>query len=196
MLVSPSCLFCLTARRRCCTSCRPSSMRRWSHVFKTLAQRLWKPKLVAGLQHCRWYAPHSQHCLRRVRSRRAQLLAHGDTRGPQCLLSRQHPVIAAIAWSAIGITKSPPSRLQAYAAFKFAESCMKAMWGQTVTECAYVSSQLTSLPYFASPVKLGPHGVKEILPLPSMNSAEQDGFQKMQAELNASIDKGIKFAHS
>ena len=73
---------------------------------------------------------------------------------------------------------------------------MKAMRGQTVTECAYVSSQLTSLPYFASPVKLGPHGVKEILPLPSMNSAEQDGFQKMQAELKASIDKGIKFAHS
>jgi malate dehydrogenase len=86
--------------------------------------------------------------------------------------------------------------VQAYAAFKFAESCMKAMHGQTITECAYVASQLTPLPFFASPVRLGPHGVKEILSLPPMSAVEQRGFEKLQSELKSSIDKGVTFAHT
>ena len=48
----------------------------------------------------------------------------------------------------------------AYAAAKFAESCLKAIQGQPgVTEYAYVSSHLTELPFFASPLRLGPNGI-------------------------------------
>ena len=48
----------------------------------------------------------------------------------------------------------------AYAAAKFAESCVLALQGQAVVECAYVESHLTDLPFFASQVRLGPSGVE------------------------------------
>jgi malate dehydrogenase len=49
----------------------------------------------------------------------------------------------------------------AYAAARFAESCLNAMAGQDgVVECAYVASSVTDLPYFASPVKLGVNGIQ------------------------------------
>jgi malate/lactate dehydrogenase len=70
---------------------------------------------------------------------------------------------------------------------------MKAMRGQQVTECAYISSSLTRLPFFASPVRLGPNGIEEILPLPSMQPMEEKWFQEMLPELQASIEKGIAF---
>lgn len=48
----------------------------------------------------------------------------------------------------------------AYAAAKFAESCLKALQGEPgVIECAYVSSHLTELPFFASPLRLDQNGV-------------------------------------
>lgn len=48
----------------------------------------------------------------------------------------------------------------AYAAAKFAESCLKAIQGQRgVVECAYVSSHLTDLPFFASPLRLDQNGI-------------------------------------
>lgn len=55
----------------------------------------------------------------------------------------------------------------AYAAAKFAESCLKAIQGEPgVVECAYVSSHLTDLPFFASPLRLDQNGVAVI---PSYN---------------------------
>ena len=48
----------------------------------------------------------------------------------------------------------------AYAAAKFAESCLKALQGETgIVECAYVSSHLTDLPFFASPLRLDQNGI-------------------------------------
>ena len=52
----------------------------------------------------------------------------------------------------------------AYAAAEFGVSCLKALAGEPdIIECAYVESHLTELPFFASPVRLGPNGV-EVLP--------------------------------
>jgi malate/lactate dehydrogenase len=43
----------------------------------------------------------------------------------------------------------------AYAAARFAESCMQALDGDSdVYECAYVQSDVTDLPFFATTVKL------------------------------------------
>ena len=64
----------------------------------------------------------------------------------------------------------------AYAAARFAEACLRAMAGEGgVVECAYVASSLTSLPFFAAPVRLGRGGAEELLPLGPMNDLEQVG---------------------
>ena len=49
----------------------------------------------------------------------------------------------------------------AYAAAQFAEACLRAMAGDAgVVECAFVASSLVSgLPFFASPLRLGPAGI-------------------------------------
>lgn len=83
----------------------------------------------------------------------------------------------------------------AYAAARFAEACLRAMAGEGgVVECAFVHSSLTSLPFFAAPVRLGRGGVEEHLPLGPMNEIEQRNYDKMLPELAASIAKGVEFA--
>ena len=65
----------------------------------------------------------------------------------------------------------------AYAAAKFAESCLRALAGEAgVVECAYVDSHLTELPFFASPVRLGPAGV-EVLHLSLLRYPMRPGSQ-------------------
>ena len=59
----------------------------------------------------------------------------------------------------------------AYAAAKFAESCLLALQGQSVVECAYVESHLTDVPFFASQVRLGRNGV-EVRPYRSFQHQE------------------------
>ncbi|KAL6775832.1 MDH2 [Auxenochlorella protothecoides x Auxenochlorella symbiontica] len=83
----------------------------------------------------------------------------------------------------------------AYAAAEFATSCLRAKAGERgVVECAYVASNLTSSPFFASPVELGPGGIARIPPLPRLSPLEQAGFAAMQEELASSINKGLEFA--
>jgi malate dehydrogenase len=83
----------------------------------------------------------------------------------------------------------------AWAAARFTDACLRAMSGeQGVVECCYVQSRLTSLPFFASPVRLGKKGVEEFLPLGALSEAEQKGYDAMLAELGGSIDKGVAFA--
>lgn len=85
----------------------------------------------------------------------------------------------------------------AYAAAKFAEACLRGLRGDSgVIECAYVESQVTEHPYFASRVVLGRNGVKEILPLGPLNDFERAGLEKMKGELSSSIKKGIDFVRS
>ncbi|WIA14502.1 hypothetical protein OEZ85_003023 [Tetradesmus obliquus] len=82
----------------------------------------------------------------------------------------------------------------AWAAARFAEACLRAMAGEGgVVECAYVASSLTSLPFFASPVRLGRSGVEEFLPLGPMNELEQRNYDTMLPELAGSIQKGVEF---
>lgn len=83
----------------------------------------------------------------------------------------------------------------AYAAARFTESCIRALSGEAgVTECAYVASTLTSLPFFASPLRLARGGVAEFLPIGPMNELEQRNYDAMLPELAGSIRKGVEFA--
>lgn len=83
----------------------------------------------------------------------------------------------------------------AYAAVKFAESCLRGLRGDAgIVQCSFVASQVTELPFFASKVRLGRNGVEEIYPLGPLNEYERAGLDEAKKELAASISKGVAFA--
>jgi malate dehydrogenase len=81
----------------------------------------------------------------------------------------------------------------AYAAALFADACLRGLNGATATECTYVESDVTDLPYFSTKVKLGTEGVEMVHPVGSISDYEADIMNAMKPELLASIEKGIKF---
>lgn len=85
----------------------------------------------------------------------------------------------------------------AYAAARFVESSLRALDGDSdVYECAYVQSELTELPYFASRVKLGMKGVEAVISsdLQGLTEYEQKALEALKPELKSSIEKGVAFA--
>ncbi|KAI6675673.1 hypothetical protein NL676_003579 [Syzygium grande] len=86
----------------------------------------------------------------------------------------------------------------AYAAARFMESSLRALDGDgDVYECAFVQSDLTDLPFFASRVKLGKNGVEALISsdLQGLTEFEQKALEALKPELKASIEKGIAFVH-
>ncbi|XP_009778649.1 malate dehydrogenase, chloroplastic isoform X1 [Nicotiana tabacum] len=84
----------------------------------------------------------------------------------------------------------------AYAAARFVESSLRALDGDSdVYECAFVQSDLTELPFFASRVKLGKNGVEALIPsdLQGLTEYEQKALDALKPELKSSIEKGIGF---
>merc|ERR1711878_448 len=82
----------------------------------------------------------------------------------------------------------------AYAAARFTDSLIKAMNGQEgVIECAYVASNVTEAPYFATPILLGPNGVAKNLGLGTLTEFEEGLLKAALPELQGSIQKGIDF---
>jgi malate dehydrogenase len=82
----------------------------------------------------------------------------------------------------------------AVAGAKFTDRLMKAMAGdKDVVECTFVESTVTKARFFASPVRLGKNGVEEILPLGTLNAAEQKYTDDMLKDLTAQIAKGEKY---
>ena len=83
----------------------------------------------------------------------------------------------------------------AYAAARFSESCLRGLRGDPgVVECAFVQSELTAAPFFASRVVLGRNGVESVLPLGPLSVSERAGMDTALPELNKSIAKGVAFA--
>ena len=82
----------------------------------------------------------------------------------------------------------------AYAAARFTDSLIKAMNGQeNVVECAYVASNVTESPYFATPILLGSNGVAKNLGLGMLTEFEEGLLKAALPELQGSIKKGIDF---
>merc|ERR1719431_1915860 len=82
----------------------------------------------------------------------------------------------------------------AYAAARFTDSLLKGMSGQEgVVECAYVQSDITEAPFFATPVVLGPNGIEKNLGLGTLTEFEQCLLAAALPELIGSIKKGEKF---
>ncbi|MQL97709.1 hypothetical protein Taro_030404 [Colocasia esculenta] len=85
----------------------------------------------------------------------------------------------------------------AYAAARFVESSLRALDGDgDVYECAYIQSELTELPFFASRVKLGRKGVEAVISadLQGLTEYEVKALEALKPELKASIEKGVGFA--
>lgn len=86
----------------------------------------------------------------------------------------------------------------AYAAARFAESCMRGLDGDAdVYECTFVESDLTDLPFFASRVKLGKTGVEAFVgsEMQDVSEYEAKALEALKEELKGSIEKGIAFAN-
>lgn len=81
----------------------------------------------------------------------------------------------------------------AYAAARFTDSLMKAKAGKEVVECTFIASSVTESPYFATPVLLGPNGVKKNLGLGTLSAFEEEVLKKGLPELIKSIQKGNEF---
>ncbi|CAL9049779.1 unnamed protein product [Musa banksii] len=82
----------------------------------------------------------------------------------------------------------------AFAAAKFADACLRGLRGDAgIVECAFVASQVTELPFFASKVLLGRGGAEEIFPLGPLSEYERAGLDKAKEELAGSIEKGVSF---
>lgn len=85
----------------------------------------------------------------------------------------------------------------AYAASRFCTSLLEAMNGKEgVVECAFVKSDLTEAPYFASPVLLGRNGVEKNLGLGTLSDYEKQLVESAMPELLGNIKKGEAFATS
>eukprot|EP01023_Acetabularia_acetabulum_P017082 TRINITY_DN1848_c0_g1_i1.p1 TRINITY_DN1848_c0_g1~~TRINITY_DN1848_c0_g1_i1.p1 ORF type:complete len:351 (+),score=78.04 TRINITY_DN1848_c0_g1_i1:97-1053(+) len=82
----------------------------------------------------------------------------------------------------------------AYAAYKFADICLRAMAGENVETIAYIESDaVEGLPFYATKIKLNKDGIQEYLPIGDMNALEKENADKLKDELKTSIDKGINF---
>ncbi|KAJ3705758.1 hypothetical protein LUZ61_009463 [Rhynchospora tenuis] len=87
----------------------------------------------------------------------------------------------------------------AYAAARFVESSLRALDGDSeVYECAFVQSELTELPFFASRIKLGKRGVQAVISddLQGLTEYEAKALEALKPELKASIEKGIAFVQN
>mmetsp|Transcript_8127 Transcript_8127/g.11615 ORF Transcript_8127/g.11615 Transcript_8127/m.11615 type:complete len:229 (+) Transcript_8127:577-1263(+) len=83
----------------------------------------------------------------------------------------------------------------AYAGYIFTENVLKAINGdESIVQCAFVESDLTDAPFFASPCKFGKNGVEEVLGFGDLSPYEREWFDKMLPELKKQIQKGVDFA--
>ncbi|KAF8017507.1 hypothetical protein BT93_H2627 [Corymbia citriodora subsp. variegata] len=69
----------------------------------------------------------------------------------------------------------------AYATVKYADACLPGLRGNAgIVECAFVASQVTELPFFASKVCLRRTRAGEVLPLGLLNENERAGLERQR----------------
>jgi len=84
----------------------------------------------------------------------------------------------------------------AYAGYVFARQVIRALNGEKgITECTYVESKIVKdVPFFSSPVTLGPNGIEKIQECGPMDDFEKKKFEEMLKDLRDQIAKGVEFA--
>merc|ERR1712232_17172 len=84
----------------------------------------------------------------------------------------------------------------AYAGARLAKSVLAGFAGKRRIECAYVKSDVTELPYFASKVLFGKTGVAKVLPLGDLNEYETKRLAEVKEQLKGEIESGLKYAEA
>jgi malate dehydrogenase len=79
------------------------------------------------------------------------------------------------------------------AAARFCLSLVAAMKGEAVVEYAYVEGNGEHAEYFAQPMRLGPNGVEELLPIGDLSVFEEKALEDMKATLKGDVEKGVEF---
>lgn len=83
----------------------------------------------------------------------------------------------------------------AYAGARFTLRLLDALNGaKDVVECSYVENDVTKVPFFSTPVTLGPNGVEKVHHFGSLSAVEQKNFDEMIVDLEKQIAKGVAFA--
>jgi len=84
----------------------------------------------------------------------------------------------------------------AYAGARLGKAVLRGLAGVDTIECAYVESNVTSLPYFATKVTFGKEGVKKVHPIGKLSKHEQVRLDAMMPTLKEEIDAGLDYAAS
>jgi len=82
----------------------------------------------------------------------------------------------------------------AYAGAQLGAAVLAGLNGEERTECAYVKSSITELPYFASKVTFGKEGVKTVHPIGQLSSWEETRLKELIPTLKEEIDAGLEYA--
>lgn len=82
----------------------------------------------------------------------------------------------------------------AYAGSRMARSVLLGLMGRKRTECAYVASTITDLPYFSSKVVFGEGGIQKVLPIGELNEHETKRLEELKVALKGEIDTGLEYA--
>eukprot|EP00913_Durusdinium_trenchii_P001608 g1491.t1 len=77
---------------------------------------------------------------------------------------------------------------------RLGKSILAGLMGKKRIECAYVKSDITDLPYFASKVQFGEKGVTKVLPLGELSDYEKKRLEEVKTQLKTEIDSGLKYA--
>merc|ERR1712032_1640095 len=82
----------------------------------------------------------------------------------------------------------------AYSGARLGKAVLAGLLGRKRTECAYVASTITDLPYFAQKVVFGEGGVVKVLPLGELNEHETKRLEEVKEQLKGEIETGMKYA--
>merc|ERR1712038_241769 len=82
----------------------------------------------------------------------------------------------------------------AYAGARLGKAVLAGLAGVDTTECAYVLSDISELPYFTSKVVFGKEGVKEVLKVGDLNEYEKNRLAEASAQLKGEIETGLNYA--
>lgn len=82
----------------------------------------------------------------------------------------------------------------AYAGAKFAGAVLAGLGGKKTTECCYLKSDVSDLPYFSSKVTFGKNGVEKIHGVGNLSEHEKTRLEEATATLKDEINKGMEWA--
>merc|ERR1711991_846941 len=82
----------------------------------------------------------------------------------------------------------------AYAGARFGYAVLNGLSGTPTTECAYVKSDVHSLPYFSSKVTFGTSGVEKVHDLGTLSDHEKTRLAAATEKLKVEIDTGLEYA--